>query len=84
MAGCGRSNCPSHNRQRTGYWFASHHEHADVRQADLHVAESGAWLDWLLVRPEHLAPAPDAIDAVRSREHHAASRCEGRRRLHLR
>ena len=28
------------------------------------VAESGAWQDWLLVRPEHLARAPDAIDDV--------------------
>jgi NADPH:quinone reductase-like Zn-dependent oxidoreductase len=28
------------------------------------VAESGAWQDWLLVRPEHLALVPDAIDDV--------------------
>jgi NADPH2:quinone reductase len=28
------------------------------------VAEPGAWQDWLLVRPEHLAPVPDAIDDV--------------------
>src|ERR1700733_6257144 len=28
------------------------------------VAESGAWQDWLLVRPEHLAIVPDAIDDV--------------------
>ena len=28
------------------------------------VAENGAWQEWLLVRPEHLAPAPDAIDDV--------------------
>ena len=26
------------------------------------VAENGAWQDWLLVRPEHLALVPDAID----------------------
>jgi NADPH2:quinone reductase len=26
------------------------------------VGENGAWHDWLLVRPEHLALAPDAID----------------------
>jgi len=26
------------------------------------VGENGAWQDWLLVRPEHLALAPDAID----------------------
>jgi NADPH:quinone reductase len=28
------------------------------------VGENGAWQDWLLVRPEHLALAPDAIDDV--------------------
>ncbi len=28
------------------------------------VAEPGAWQDWLLVRPEHLALVPDAIDDV--------------------
>jgi NADPH2:quinone reductase len=28
------------------------------------VAENGAWQDWLLVRPEHLALVPDAIDDV--------------------
>jgi NADPH:quinone reductase len=28
------------------------------------VAETGAWQDWLLVRPEHLALVPDAIDDV--------------------
>jgi NADPH2:quinone reductase len=28
------------------------------------VAEPGAWQDWLLVRPEHLAVVPDAIDDV--------------------
>jgi NADPH:quinone reductase-like Zn-dependent oxidoreductase len=28
------------------------------------VAESGAWQDWLLVRPEHLALVPDVIDDV--------------------
>ncbi|HLZ82431.1 MAG TPA: zinc-binding alcohol dehydrogenase family protein [Caulobacteraceae bacterium] len=28
------------------------------------VAESGAWQDWLLVRPEHLALVPDGIDDV--------------------
>src|ERR1700751_1085477 len=28
------------------------------------VAESGAWQDWFLVRPEHLALVPDAIDDV--------------------
>src|ERR1700720_989123 len=28
------------------------------------VAESGTWQDWLLVRPEHLALVPDAIDDV--------------------
>ena len=28
------------------------------------VAEPGAWQDWLLVRPEHLAPVPDAIDDI--------------------
>jgi NADPH:quinone reductase-like Zn-dependent oxidoreductase len=28
------------------------------------VAESGAWQEWLLVRPEHLALIPDAIDDV--------------------
>jgi NADPH2:quinone reductase len=26
------------------------------------VGENGAWQEWLLVRPEHLAPVPDAID----------------------
>ena len=26
------------------------------------VGENGAWQDWLLVRPEHLALAPNAID----------------------
>jgi NADPH:quinone reductase-like Zn-dependent oxidoreductase len=26
------------------------------------VGENGAWQDWLLVRPEHFALAPDAID----------------------
>ena len=26
------------------------------------VNENGAWQDWLLMRPEHLALAPDAID----------------------
>ena len=26
------------------------------------VGENGAWQDWLLMRPEHLALAPDAID----------------------
>jgi NADPH:quinone reductase len=28
------------------------------------VAENGAWQDWLLVRPEHLALVPDAIEDV--------------------
>src|SRR6478609_487432 len=28
------------------------------------VGEAGAWQDWLLVRPEHLALVPDAIDDV--------------------
>src|SRR3981189_2475227 len=28
------------------------------------VGESGTWQEWLLVRPEHLAPVPDAIDDV--------------------
>src|ERR1700740_776266 len=28
------------------------------------VGENGAWQEWLLVRPEHLALAPDAIDDV--------------------
>src|SRR5712672_23024 len=28
------------------------------------VGENGAWQDWLLVRPEHLALVPDAIDGV--------------------
>jgi NADPH:quinone reductase len=28
------------------------------------VAENGAWQEWLLVRPEHLAPVADAIDDV--------------------
>jgi NADPH:quinone reductase len=28
------------------------------------VAENGAWQDWLLVKPEHLALVPDAIDDV--------------------
>jgi NADPH:quinone reductase len=28
------------------------------------VGENGAWQDWLLVRPEHLALLPDAIDDV--------------------
>jgi NADPH:quinone reductase len=28
------------------------------------VGENGAWQDWLLVRPEHLALVPDAIDEV--------------------
>src|SRR6266851_1899213 len=28
------------------------------------VAETGAWQDWLLVKPEHLALVPDAIDDV--------------------
>ena len=28
------------------------------------VAEAGAWQDWLLVRPEHLALVPDAIEDV--------------------
>ena len=28
------------------------------------VAENGAWQDWLLVRPEHLALVPDAIDDI--------------------
>ena len=28
------------------------------------VAENGAWQDWLLVRPEHLALAPDPIEDV--------------------
>jgi NADPH:quinone reductase-like Zn-dependent oxidoreductase len=28
------------------------------------VAENGAWQEWLLVRPEHLALVPDAIDDV--------------------
>lgn len=28
------------------------------------VAETGAWQDWLLVRPEHLTLAPDGIDDV--------------------
>src|SRR3984957_13249263 len=28
------------------------------------VAENGAWQEWLLVRPEHLALAPQAIDDV--------------------
>jgi NADPH:quinone reductase-like Zn-dependent oxidoreductase len=28
------------------------------------VAENGAWEDWLLVRPEHLALVPDAVDDV--------------------
>src|SRR5271154_5866574 len=28
------------------------------------VDENGAWQDWLLVRPEHLALVPDAIDDV--------------------
>src|SRR5258706_6588928 len=28
------------------------------------VAENGAWREWLLVRPEHLALVPDAIDDV--------------------
>jgi NADPH:quinone reductase len=26
------------------------------------VRENGAWQDWLLVRPEHLALVPDGID----------------------
>src|SRR5271155_2601413 len=28
------------------------------------VGENGTWQDWLLVRPEHLALVPDAIDDV--------------------
>ena len=28
------------------------------------VGENGAWQEWLLVRPEHLALVPDAIDDV--------------------
>src|SRR6204780_2687461 len=28
------------------------------------VAENGAWQEWLLVRPEHLALVPNAIDDV--------------------
>src|SRR5246127_4780104 len=28
------------------------------------VAETGAWQEWLLVRPEHLALVPDAIEDV--------------------
>jgi NADPH2:quinone reductase len=28
------------------------------------VAENGAWQEWLLVRPEHLALVPDAVDDV--------------------
>src|SRR6202795_1873769 len=28
------------------------------------VAESGAWQEWLLVRPEHLALVPDGVDDV--------------------
>src|SRR3984957_14405001 len=28
------------------------------------VAENGAWQEWLLVKPEHLALVPDAIDDV--------------------
>ena len=28
------------------------------------VSENGAWQDWLLVRPEHLARVPDAVDDV--------------------
>jgi NADPH2:quinone reductase len=28
------------------------------------VGENGAWQEWLLVRPEHLAPVPDGIDSV--------------------
>src|ERR1700678_539381 len=28
------------------------------------IGENGAWQDWLLVRPEHLALVPDAIDDV--------------------
>src|SRR6201987_5619040 len=28
------------------------------------VAETGAWQDWLLVRPEHLALVPEALDDV--------------------
>jgi NADPH2:quinone reductase len=28
------------------------------------VGESGAWQDWLLVRPEHLAHVPDAIEDI--------------------
>src|ERR1700681_3822546 len=28
------------------------------------VSETGAWQDWLLVRPEHLALVPDAVDDV--------------------
>ena len=28
------------------------------------VAEPGAWQDWLLVRPEHLTPVPDAINDI--------------------
>jgi NADPH:quinone reductase-like Zn-dependent oxidoreductase len=28
------------------------------------VAENGAWQEWLLVRPEHLALIPDAVDEV--------------------
>src|SRR5258708_30642163 len=28
------------------------------------VAEAGAWQEWLLVRPEHLALGPDAIEDV--------------------
>ena len=28
------------------------------------VAENGAWQEWLLVRPEHLALVPDAIHDV--------------------
>src|SRR6202163_1005912 len=28
------------------------------------VRENGAWQDWLLVRPEHLALVPDSIDDV--------------------
>src|SRR5260221_12810063 len=30
------------------------------------VAEAGAWQEWLLVRPEHLALVPDAIEGVRA------------------
>src|ERR1700675_604759 len=35
-----------------------------VFQGPYGVGENGAWQEWLLVRPEHLAPVPDAIDDV--------------------